>query len=308
MLYDKYYWFSKMFIATISDRFSVTTVMTSSPFQLELHLTVSAEATSAIELLCANCELSKAQVKQAMRKGAVWLSHQQHTRRLRRLKKTLHADDQLHLYYHSAILASQPSPPLLIADYHSYSIWYKPYGVFCQGSKWGDHCTINRLVEQQTERPAFIVHRLDRATTGLIIIAHSKSSAAALAALFARRQVEKRYLAIVHGQYPATDQPVTINTAIDGRAATSHIVRREFNPTSQQSLLDVHIETGRKHQIRRHLSDSGFAIVGDRLYGSEATDAAQQDLQLCCHSLRFICPVTAEPVELQLAEPLLPTL
>jgi tRNA pseudouridine32 synthase/23S rRNA pseudouridine746 synthase len=286
--------------------------MTSSSFQLELHLTVSSAASNAVELLSANSELSKAQIKQAMHKGAVWLSHQQHTRRLRRLKKTLQIDDQLHLYYHSDILASQPSAPRLIADYSSYSIWYKPYGVFCQGSKWGDHCTINRLVEQQTERPAFIVHRLDRATTGLIIIAHSKRSTAALAAMFAQRQVEKRYLAIVHGQYPATEQPVTINTPVEGRAATSHIVLREFNPTSQQSLLEVHIETGRKHQIRRHLSDSGFAIVGDRLYGSVLTDrtadATPPNLQLCCHSLRFVCPLTAEPIEHQLAEPLLPTL
>ena len=66
------------------------------------------------------------------------------------------------------------------------SIWYKPYGIYCQGSKWGDHHTIHRMAEQQLQRPCFIVHRLDRATTGLVIVAHKKKIAAALAALFAQ--------------------------------------------------------------------------------------------------------------------------
>jgi tRNA pseudouridine32 synthase/23S rRNA pseudouridine746 synthase len=278
--------------------------MTSDKLHLELHLTVDNESTNAVELLRAASNLSASQIKQAMKKGAVWLSRENQTRRIRRFKKNLQNKDELHFYYDSDILSSQPQQPTLIADYKTYSLWNKPYGVYCQGSKWGDHCTINRLVEQQIERPSFIVHRLDRATNGLIIIAHSKQATARLANMFAQREVEKRYTAIVHGQFPPDENIITIDTPIEGKEATSHIQLKDFKRSSNQSLVDVHIETGRKHQIRRHLSEAGHAIVGDRLYGQPPANGYTEDLQLCCYSLSFICPMTKEAIDIKLPETL----
>ncbi|WP_206045378.1 RluA family pseudouridine synthase [Oceanicoccus sagamiensis] len=173
----------------------------------------------------------------------------------------------------------------MVADEQSYSVWYKPYGVYCQGSKWGDHCTINRIAEKQLQRPCFIVHRLDRATTGLVIVAHQKSATAALAALFEQRQITKHYQAIVAGQFPAHQ---TVRSAVDHKPAVSHIHLTSAN--EHYSFVKISIETGRKHQIRQHLSSVGFPIIGDRLYGKDQQHAL--NLQLCCYELKFHCPIS----------------
>ena len=259
--------------------------MNPAPLHFEQHIPVTDDQLSAVDILSAHTELPKNTIKQAMQKGAVWLTRQQHTQRLRRAKSQLIAGDQLHLYYDENILTSEPAPATMVADEDHYSLWYKPYGVYCQGSKWGDHHTIHRMAEQQLQRPCFIVHRLDRATTGLVIVAHKKKTAAALAALFEQRQIEKHYQAIVEGQFPATQ---TLSMPIDEKPAASHI--RTLSSNQQFSRVHIAIETGRKHQIRKHLSSAGYPIVGDRLYGSDQQQT--QDLQLCCYQLKFQCPVS----------------
>ena len=258
---------------------------------LEVHLDISSDEHNAVDLLSQSTSLSKQCIKHTMQKGAVWLSHRGYTQRLRRAKKNLHNGDSLHLYYNEKILSSTPQAPTLIADHGAYSIWNKPYGMYCQGSKWGDHCTINRWIEQHRQQPAFIVHRLDRATTGLIIIAHQKKTAAALAKLFEQRNIKKRYRALVQGAFPLDEGVVTLQQAVDGRTAISHVRGIEYNATSHQSRVEVTIETGRKHQIRQHLAAAGYPIVGDRLYGN-GDDSL--DLQLCCFFLAFTCPLTHE--------------
>lgn len=272
----------------------------------ELHLTATIEI-SAIDLVAENSELSKSHIKQTMTKGAVWQTHDGATKRIRRAKKILAKDDQLHIYYDQSILLFKPETPTLIDDHQDYSVWHKPYGVYCQGSKWGDHCTINRLVAQQTDRPTFIVHRLDRATTGLIIVAHSKKAAASLASLFEQREIEKKYIAVVEGNYPQTDTAVTINRPVEDREAVSHIKKLSCNTDKNRSSLEVLLETGRKHQIRRHLSETGFPIIGDRLYGSEKTNPTSENLKLTCYSLAFICPLSGKPISIQLDESLHPS-
>jgi len=244
--------------------------------------------------------LAKQRIKFAMSQGAVWLTRGLNTRRLRRAKRALREGDELHLYYDSGILAETPAAPTLIADVGDYSVWDKPCGLRSQGSKWGDHCTVARWAERhlEPERTAFTVHRLDRAANGLILVAHSKSAAAALSALFRSRKVEKRYVAWVSGDFPGQPDPLRIDQPIDGKQAASEFVFLEGRADPEQSLLDVRIETGRKHQIRRHLADIGHPVVGDRLYGTaEANDV---DLQLTAYLLAFRCPVSGEKVEYRL--------
>lgn len=282
-----------------------------SPF--EIHLTVENVDASAVDLLAADTGLSRQHIKQVMQKGAVWLEEEKtgKPRRLRRAKKLLAVGDKLHLYYDATVLDAVPTPPTLIADEGEYSIWYKPYGLLSQGSKWGDHCTVQRWVEQNLtpQRPAFAVHRLDRAATGLMIIAHQKHVASELAALFAQREMEKRYQVIVHGHFPAATWPKKIDTDIDGRRARSHATLVKYDEQTDRSLLEVRIDTGRKHQIRKHLSGIGFPVVGDRLYGKEGVEEdSAVDLQLAAYSLAFICPVTGQEKHFQLPESLLPTL
>jgi tRNA pseudouridine32 synthase/23S rRNA pseudouridine746 synthase len=273
--------------------------------RFEVHIDIVNSESTAVDLLAGKTDLSRQHIKQAMTKGAVWFTRGKNTNRVRRAKKTFLPGDTLHLYYDEQVLAEDPPAPELIADEGAYSVWFKPYGLRSQGSKWGDHCTISRWVEQHLEpqRPAFVVHRLDRAATGLIIIAHERKSAAALSKLFQTREVEKHYRVITHGCFPA--ESITLNGGIDGKPATSHVQRLAYDAATDRSLLDVCIDTGRKHQIRRHLGEAGYPVVGDRLYGRK-TD--KQDLQLCAVSLAFTCPVTKLPVQFLLPEAKIPAL
>ena len=128
-----------------------------------------------------------------------------------------------------------------------------------------------------------IVHRLDKETSGLIVVAKNDVAHRKLAAQFSGRKVKKQYIALVHG-WPAKDRG-TINTAIsrdvvrrtrmttkgrDGRTAVTHyeVRRRIESPYGKFALVDVRIETGRTHQIRVHMSSIGHPVVGDALYGA----------------------------------------
>lgn len=293
----------------------------------EKHIVIDEGSLLAVDVLAEATGLSKQCVKHAMKKGAVWvtpasknkkpdseeldseeldseeldseepdserLEGDRKTQRLRRAKKVLEPGDTLHLYYDEKILAENPAEPELIADEGRYSVWYKPYGLRSQGSKWSDHCTIYRWVEThlEPERPAFSVHRLDRAATGLMIIAHKKTTAAEFTRMFAKREIEKRYRVVVNGKFPETPQPFTMRQDIDGRTAISHATLLEYDETQNRSLLEINIESGRKHQIRRHLSEAGYPVVGDRLYGNASDDEDEkEDLQLTACYLAFNTP------------------
>ena len=272
----------------------------SCPDRIECHVLVGASGKNAVELLSTESGLSRQRIKFAMLQGAVWLSRGSRTRRLRRAKRALREHDELHLYYDANILAEIPAAPELIADIGDYSVWNKPFGLRSQGSKWGDHCTVLRWAERhlEPERLAFTVHRLDRAATGLILIAHSKEMAAALSALFRSRKIEKRYLALVNGDFSGQPQALRVDEPIDGKRAVSEIDFEHLNRDKTQSLLQIRIETGRKHQIRRHLAGLGYPIVGDRLYGNGLKDGV--NLQLIAYLLAFRCPVSGEKVEYRL--------
>jgi tRNA pseudouridine32 synthase/23S rRNA pseudouridine746 synthase len=278
------------------------------PEHFEIHVPVEAPGDNPVALLHAACSLSRQQIKTAMAQGAVWITRGSQSQRLRRAKRAVQPGDMLHLYYDAAIQAEDPPPPVLIADTCGYSVWNKPRGLRSQGSKWGDHCTVARWAEQHLvpQRTGFTVHRLDRAAAGLMLVAHSKKVAADLSRLFRQRRIEKRYRAVVAGGLQAPLSPLRITQALDGKSAVSELRVLAEAPDGTRTLIDVRIESGRKHQIRRHLAGIGHPIVGDRLYGGASGDDV--DLQLTAYLLAFECPVTNQPVKYELPECNLPGL
>lgn len=243
---------------------------------LELHLPVTDATLTAVDMLEQAsaetvCPLSRARIKHLMQCGAVWLTrsatNNPGTARLRRAKAALTVGDELHLYYDADVIDAEIPAALLIADEREYSVWYKPSSLLTQGTKWGDHHTIGRWAEQHLEpqRTASIVHRLDRHTSGVMLLAHNKRAARELSTLFRERNIDKYYHAIVHGVFGEVGQQTTITDAIDDKPAVSHVTVLAVD--DHRSLVEVKIETGRKHQVRRHLSENGYPIVGDKLFG-----------------------------------------
>jgi tRNA pseudouridine32 synthase/23S rRNA pseudouridine746 synthase len=271
--------------------------------KFEKHIPVEKDYL-AIELLAEHCSLSKSRLKDAMTKGAVWLSSQYSTNRasrVRRAKRKVTQGETLHIYFDSKVLDAEITEPSLIDDCLHYSVWNKPSGVLSQGSKWGDHCTVTRWAEQHltSQRNAFLVHRLDRAASGLILIAHSKQAAAALSNLFATRQIKKTYHAVVEGIW-SEQSPLLIDQELEGKTATSRVSLLSTNDSDQTSLVSINIDTGRKHQIRRHLELCGHPIVGDRIYNDSQHHS---DLKLTSVFLSFICPIEQTQKEFQIDSP-----
>jgi 23S rRNA pseudouridine1911/1915/1917 synthase len=158
-----------------------------------------------------------------------------------------------------------------------------------------------------------IVHRLDKDTSGLLVVAKSDRAMRGLSKAIAERNVQREYDAIVWGVPPARsgtiDAPIARDPAVrtkfavrdDGRRAVTHyLVKDTFRSgPGELSLLDVRLETGRTHQIRVHASAIGHPILGDVLYGGGRPRLGAPRQMLHAARLSFAHPVTGEQMRLE---------
>jgi 23S rRNA pseudouridine1911/1915/1917 synthase len=150
-----------------------------------------------------------------------------------------------------------------------------------------------------------IVHRIDRFTSGVLLVARNDAAHRNLAAQFSGRTVEKVYLALVHGNLKADTGRITAPIARDpvhrarmtARLGTGRTARTEYKVLQRFgafTFLEVRIGTGRTHQIRVHLASIGHPVAGDTLYGAPASSRGRYFLH--SHRISFTQPSTGERI------------
>lgn len=167
---------------------------------------------------------------------------------------------------------------------------------------------------QQVHPEACTVHRLDMATSGLMLLARGPDMQRALSRSFEQRAVHKRYEAVVHGLVAddagcidaplAADWPSRPRQKVDRESGKPSLTRWQVlgrDAVGQRTRLRLEPVTGRTHQLRVHLLSLGHTIVGDGLYGTDATPASRLLLHAC--ALRFRHPVHGSDCDFTSATP-----
>jgi tRNA pseudouridine32 synthase / 23S rRNA pseudouridine746 synthase len=261
-------------------------------------LTVTGRDGTAPDLLAAATGLSKSRIKEAMQKGAVWTTQgSRKPQRLRRATTSLTAGTRLSLYYDSQVLDREPPRARLVMDQKRYSVWFKPPGLLVEGSRYGDHATLLRQVEQGFSAPrrVWLVHRLDLEASGLILIAHTPQAAARLSALFQARTIDKHYCVEVAGIMGEAGSSGHWDAPLDGKSARTDYRVVATCPDNGASRVEIRMASGRYHQIRRHAATAGYPVLGDPAHGERNSHPA--GLRLMATRLAFIDPWRGTRVE-----------
>ncbi len=184
------------------------------------------------------------------------------------------------------------------------AIIHKPGGIEVSGNR--KHTVVNALgqsLKPSSEPDALPspvpAHRLDYPTSGLLLIGKTRSTLTELNQLFENKQIQKTYHALCMGN----DMPKqgTIDSAVFEKSAHtdySVIASKELDNYPPIHLVELYPSTGRKHQLRVHLKNIGFPIIGDQTYGSPKTDPKVKGLHLHATRLQFIHPKTQEPMDI----------
>ena len=217
------------------------------------------------EYLAATLGISKRAAKQQIDARAVWVND----RCVWMAHHALKRGDVVRLPRRApsptALSARPKKLPVLFED-DDFLVVDKPAGLVSEGSD----ASVEALLRLQLADPRVqAVHRLDRDTTGCLLFAKSPEAMEAAVRVFREHHIRKTYRAIVHERWDASAS--TLDLAIEGERALTQVTCVRAN--ARASYLVVRIETGRTHQIRRHLAMARHPVLGDRQYGpKEITD------------------------------------
>jgi tRNA pseudouridine32 synthase/23S rRNA pseudouridine746 synthase len=197
-------------------------------------------------------------------------------------------------------------------------VLHKPPGLLCVPGRGPDKQDCLSARAQQHWPGALVVHRLDQATSGLVLMARHADAQRRLSHAFAERQVHKRYQAVVQGQLGSSgdsawhdiDLPIAADWArrplrvIDHALGKPSLTRWRMlahDAAAQTTRIELEPVTGRTHQLRVHLAAIGHPILGDALYADAATQALAPRLLLHASHLAFTHPVTGALLTLESA-------
>ncbi|MGK7391237.1 MAG: RluA family pseudouridine synthase [Candidatus Cyclobacteriaceae bacterium M2_1C_046] len=180
----------------------------------------------------------------------------------------------------------------------------KPAGILTSGNKFRTLENALNYNLYKSNQPSVLlmprpVHRLDYGTSGLILIAKTPKARIMLGRMLEKREVDKRYHAIVHGEVIPEEE--RINSDIEGKPALSIYRLVKQSVSKRYSLLELSPETGRTHQLRIHCARSGFPIVGDQQYGLDYDPG--KGLFLSATGLTFSHPITGELIAVKIELP-----
>ncbi len=184
----------------------------------------------------------------------------------------------------------------------------KPSGLLSHRGWAADRQTALSRARDMLGQRVFLPHRLDRATSGLLIFALDPQTHRDLCAAFERQEVRKSYLALVRGHTAAQGEinhPIRLPDGSGSREALSRFTLLDHCRIERCSLLRVQPHTGRPHQIRRHLKHISHPILGDTRYGKGDINRQYRErhalhrLALHAHTVAFTHPVTGETLELE---------
>lgn len=178
----------------------------------------------------------------------------------------------------------------------------KPEGLAAIPARDGRSGSLFETLCQQRDERLYVVHRLDKDTSGVIAFARNAASHRWLNQQFESRTVQKTYLALVHGAVAAEtgtiDKPLrqfgSGRMGVDPKRGKASVTEfRVIERFASHTLVEAYPHTGRRHQIRVHLYDLGHPIVGDPLYGEKALQSCFPRLML--HALRLTLPSPSGP-------------
>lgn len=216
-----------------------------------------------VEFIAMHTDLSKIKIKDSIGNGGLWLKKngQKSKMRIKKIKTLLQENDAIEFYYDSNLDFSKEAFAKEVYKGKEFSVWYKPAGLLSDGSPYAERGSISYLIKQ-SNRKCFLIQRLDREVSGLMLVAYSKKMAAFFSNELKEGKIQKFYQAQVIGH---TEDKGMINTPLDGKEAlTMYSLSHTDGGTS---FLNIEITTGRYHQIRRHLDSIFHPIVGDPKYG-----------------------------------------
>ena len=197
---------------------------------------------------------------------------------------------------------------ILYEDTHIV-VAYKPANTLTQSSAEGESGLLEQLTEHYKQE-LYLIHRLDRSVSGILVFARTSKAAALLNASLNTNDFVKEYYALVYGCPEEMEGTFSDLLYKDAKAKKAYVVKRERNGVKKakldykveevfekNSLIHIHLHTGRFHQIRVQFASRNMPLVGDGKYGAKDHE---KRIALCAYHLSFKHPISIKPMEFKI--------